>query len=121
MYHHRNFRGAYTKTLTPSGDGDVAARIAVGLEEPKVHVNNKRSSNNNIEDTDTDVIIDEHEDDECIQWYHQQILTFVYIGHQIMKLGERNDLKGYIRWKALKIHEEVELVHQDNNWSVYTN
>ena len=51
MYHHRNFRGAYTKTLTPSGDGDVAARIAVGLEEPKVDVDNKRSSNNSIEDT----------------------------------------------------------------------
>ena len=67
MYHHRNFRGAYTKTLTPSGDGDVAARIAVGLEEPKIDVN-KRSSNNSIEDTDADVIIDEHDDDECIQW-----------------------------------------------------
>ena len=43
-------------------------RIAVGLEEPKVDVNNKRSSNNSIEVIDADVIIDEHEDDECIQW-----------------------------------------------------
>ena len=31
MYHHRNFRGAYTKTLAPSGAGEVAARAAVGL------------------------------------------------------------------------------------------
>jgi len=31
MYHHRNFRGAYTKTLAPSGTGEIAARIAVGL------------------------------------------------------------------------------------------
>ena len=27
MYHHRNFRGAYTKTLTPSGTGDIAERL----------------------------------------------------------------------------------------------
>jgi hypothetical protein len=32
MYHHYNFRGAYTKTLTPSGAGDIAARVAVGLD-----------------------------------------------------------------------------------------
>ena len=31
MYHHRNFRGAYTKTLTPSGTSDIATRVAVGL------------------------------------------------------------------------------------------
>jgi hypothetical protein len=32
MYHHYNFRGAYTKTLTPSGAGEIAARVAVGLD-----------------------------------------------------------------------------------------
>lgn len=31
MYHHRVFRGTYTKTLQPSGSGEVAARLAVGL------------------------------------------------------------------------------------------
>jgi len=31
MYHHRAFRGTYTKTLQPSGSGEVAARAAVGL------------------------------------------------------------------------------------------
>ena len=31
MYHHRVFRGTYTKTLAPSGTGEVAARAAVGL------------------------------------------------------------------------------------------
>jgi hypothetical protein len=31
MYHHRQFQGAYTKTLPPSGRGEIAARLAVGL------------------------------------------------------------------------------------------
>ena len=31
MYHHRAFRGTYTKTLQPSGCGEIAAREAVGL------------------------------------------------------------------------------------------
>ena len=31
MYHHRTFRGTYTKTLQPSGLGEIAAREAVGL------------------------------------------------------------------------------------------
>ena len=31
MLHHCKFRGAYTKTLAPSGSGEVAARAAVGL------------------------------------------------------------------------------------------
>ena len=31
MLHHCKFRGAYTKTLAPSGSGEVAARSAVGL------------------------------------------------------------------------------------------
>ena len=35
MYHHRNFRGAYTKTLEASGKGEAAARAAVGLLDDK--------------------------------------------------------------------------------------
>jgi hypothetical protein len=38
MYHHRCFRGTYTKTLQPSGAGELAARAAIGLpplEEPE--------------------------------------------------------------------------------------
>ena len=31
MFHHRTFRGTYTKTLQPSGSGEIAARAAVGL------------------------------------------------------------------------------------------
>ena len=31
MLHPCKFRGAYTKTLAPSGSGEVAARAAVGL------------------------------------------------------------------------------------------
>ena len=35
MYHHRTFRGTYTKTLQPSGLGEIAAREAVGLSVAK--------------------------------------------------------------------------------------
>ena len=35
MYHHQNFRGAYTKTLTPSGTSEIAARVGVGLDQDK--------------------------------------------------------------------------------------
>jgi len=45
MYHHRCFRGAYTKTLAPSGAGEAAARQAVGLP-----------------------VVDAAADDECLVW-----------------------------------------------------
>ena len=51
MYHHRSFRGAYTKTLTPSGKGEIAAQLAVGLSV-------KKDGEGGMND----------KDDECILW-----------------------------------------------------
>jgi len=70
MYHHRNFRGAYTKTLTPSGAGDVAARISVGLdveEDGKGQRNggNDAAANRGTSDQDEE---EEEIDDECVLW-----------------------------------------------------
>ena len=56
MYHHRNFRGAYTKTLTPSGTGEIAARVAVGLDS---NDGNSGKSKDNLDNND---------EDECILW-----------------------------------------------------
>lgn len=55
MYHHRSFQGAYTKTLAPSGKGEIAARLAVGLET-------------DISSSDAGVGIEEEEEDECLVW-----------------------------------------------------
>lgn len=62
MYHHRNFRGAYTKTLTPYGTGEIAARIAVGLVDG--------STNDSLVggDDHKDNKAKEEEEDECILW-----------------------------------------------------
>mmetsp|Transcript_31238 Transcript_31238/g.62930 ORF Transcript_31238/g.62930 Transcript_31238/m.62930 type:complete len:341 (-) Transcript_31238:39-1061(-) len=62
MYHHRNFRGAYTKTLTPSGTGEIAARIAVGLgDDDDVTKSRQRDDRDDKEE-------EEEEEDECILW-----------------------------------------------------
>lgn len=75
MYHHCNFRGTYTKTLQPSGVGDLAARKAVGLEvEKKIDEKKKKQEqeekskttngkNNVINDDDI-----RDDDDECLCW-----------------------------------------------------
>lgn len=64
MYHHRNFRGAYTKTLAPSGKGEIAARIAVGLQ---THVEEDVDCNDNNDEDD--VVFDGiDDDDECLLW-----------------------------------------------------
>ncbi|KAL7544594.1 hypothetical protein ACHAWF_007977 [Thalassiosira exigua] len=61
MYHHRNFRGAYTKTLAPSGAGEAAARIAVGLEpEEESETAKKGASEDGTGDRD--------DGDECLLW-----------------------------------------------------
>lgn len=60
MYHHRTLRGAYTKTLAPSGKGEVAARLAVGLS-PEQNVKSGK------DDGETDECGD-REDDECLLW-----------------------------------------------------
>ena len=63
MYHHRNFRGAYTKTLTPSGTGEIAARIAVGLGD-----DDDDATNSIQRDDRDDKEEEEEEEDECILW-----------------------------------------------------
>ena len=70
MYHHRTFRGAYTKTLPASGKGEIAAALAVGLPPPVVAKEHSQSttdsqdgSNSNKQD-----IQDREEDDECLLW-----------------------------------------------------
>ena len=75
MYHHYNFRGAYTKTLTPSGAGEIAARMAVGLDalRPSNDNSNRKSAKNTT--IDKDIIqnelsneLEEEEEDECTLW-----------------------------------------------------
>ena len=58
MYHHRVFRGTYTKTLQPSGAGEIAARAAVGL--PELVVEAESSGDTEMEEGD--------DDDECVLW-----------------------------------------------------
>lgn len=58
MYHHRCFRGAYTKTLAPSGEGEKAARLAVGLD-PEVIFNHDGGGVSSAKEED---------DDECLVW-----------------------------------------------------
>lgn len=64
MYHHKNFRGAYTKTLMPSGSGEIAERIAVGLgaDEP---IKKKSGKGEVVIDDD---VLDANDQDECILW-----------------------------------------------------
>jgi hypothetical protein len=63
MFHHRNFRGAYTKTLMPFGTGEIAARIAVGLSMEE-DADNGDNALNLIEKDEHD----NEDDDECILW-----------------------------------------------------
>ena len=56
MYHHRCFRGTYTKTLAPSGEGEIEARRAVGLDVP---ADPKPECGQNTPD---------ETDDECLLW-----------------------------------------------------
>mmetsp|Transcript_7974 Transcript_7974/g.18650 ORF Transcript_7974/g.18650 Transcript_7974/m.18650 type:complete len:286 (+) Transcript_7974:114-971(+) len=57
MYHHRCFRGTYTKTLAPSGEGEVEARRAVGLDVP-ADPKPGECGQNTPDETD----------DECLLW-----------------------------------------------------
>lgn len=76
MYHHRTFRGAYTKTLTPSGVGEVAARQAVGLQvkdDTKVGEGTKTNVGKNVPGkgapNDNELARENHDpDDECLLW-----------------------------------------------------
>ena len=66
MYHHRNFRGAYTKTLTPYGTGEIAARIAVGLADD---ANDSIVGRDDRKDSKATAKEEEYvEEDECILW-----------------------------------------------------
>ncbi|KAG7370961.1 hypothetical protein IV203_019531 [Nitzschia inconspicua] len=66
MYHHRIFRGAYTKTLQPSGKGEIAARIAVGIDDEDVTTTTTTNNPEALVDQSED--IDPHIDDECLLW-----------------------------------------------------
>eukprot|EP00578_Thalassiosira_sp_NH16_P021628 CAMPEP_0181086788 /NCGR_PEP_ID=MMETSP1071-20121207/5934_1 /TAXON_ID=35127 /ORGANISM="Thalassiosira sp., Strain NH16" /LENGTH=275 /DNA_ID=CAMNT_0023168649 /DNA_START=203 /DNA_END=1030 /DNA_ORIENTATION=- len=69
MYHHRNFRGAYTKTLTPSGTGEIAARIAVGLDPETNKGGAGGSKDNSVMDANDGAENNyDDDDDECILW-----------------------------------------------------
>ena len=73
MYHHRSFRGAYTKTLAPSGKGEIAARLAVGLNVPyEAHERqDKISKDTEIETMEAEGASEsdeEFDDDECLVW-----------------------------------------------------
>ena len=54
MYHHRTFRGAYTKTLAASGQGEITSRVAVGL-----------GGTSGGEDEKNKAV---EEEDECLCW-----------------------------------------------------
>lgn len=71
MYHHRTFRGAYTKTLAASGKGEIASRIAVGLDAIPTKKTKQKSKNRKGEEEselEESELEDEEEDDECICW-----------------------------------------------------
>jgi hypothetical protein len=72
MYHHRVFRGAYTKTLQPSGEGEIAARTAVGIDVnlPSADGAEREKPPMQREETSSSTEqIDEHDDDdECLLW-----------------------------------------------------
>ena len=70
MYHHLHFRGAYTKTLAPSGVGEVAARRALGLLK-----NEKQPTMKTAQQADSPIEIEGNlgdngrdPDDECLLW-----------------------------------------------------
>jgi hypothetical protein len=75
MYHHRSFRGAYTKTLPPSGKGEIAARIAVGIDIGVDAAAKKREKKicdigaSDVKEEEFEMRQDVHEDDdECLVW-----------------------------------------------------
>jgi hypothetical protein len=66
MYHHRSFRGAYTKTLQPSGKGEIAARVAVGIDhgDESTTTGNQYASISSQNGQTVDLL----DDDECLVW-----------------------------------------------------
>ena len=65
MYHHRTFRGTYTKTLQPSGLGEIAAREAVGLS---VAADEEEED----EEEDTCLLWSPTGSGACLQWASEQ-------------------------------------------------
>ncbi len=65
MYHHRTFRGTYTKTLQPSGLGEIAAREAVGLS---VAADEEEEE----DDDDTCLLWSPTGSGACLQWASEQ-------------------------------------------------
>ena len=61
VLHHRLYRGTYTKTITPTGAGEVAAREAVGLSGSTDAVGGQTSLNSSMSDNDGD-----DEGDNCL-------------------------------------------------------
>jgi hypothetical protein len=71
MYHHRTFRGTHTKTLDPSGRGEIAARVAVGLGLPAEPKATTRKAINNDNDGTLTAEAESQaggEEDECLLW-----------------------------------------------------
>jgi hypothetical protein len=73
MYHHRYFRGTYTKTLLPSGKGEIAARRAVGIDpidgsSKSTTGKFKNSTENEDPSATAQQQVDAHENDECLLW-----------------------------------------------------
>jgi len=60
MYHHRTFRGAYTKTMPASGKGEIAAALAVGLEPPGNFLEKDKTTKQEE--------AEEEDDDDCLLW-----------------------------------------------------
>jgi hypothetical protein len=66
MYHHRNFRGTYTKTLAPSGKGEIAARLAMGLP-PLESETNQDNNESPVEGQETSPDLS-RKGDVCLLW-----------------------------------------------------
>jgi hypothetical protein len=67
MYHHRNFRGTYTKTLAPSGKGEIAARLAVGLPPPLESETQQDNNESPVEGEESTSDLS-RKDDVCLMW-----------------------------------------------------
>ena len=61
VLHHRLYRGTYTKTITPTGAGEIAAREAVGLSASTDTVGGRTSPNSSLSDDN-----DDDEGDNCL-------------------------------------------------------
>ncbi|CAB9531014.1 expressed unknown protein [Seminavis robusta] len=90
MYHHRTFRGAYTKTLAASGKGEIAARRAVGLDqEPQ-----QQTEEEDVEDNDECLLWSPTTPGVCLHWKSEDEAWRTKRFERIQMEGTRDPRRG---------------------------